>query len=77
MRCIDQYNSCGVSLELDGSPESPSYIANLRPEERMNNQDDLPFHPLCSGIGIEFLAPYSHGWGLVKYRSVTGNVGTT
>ena len=80
MRCIGQYNTSMVTMELDGSLDSPSYIANLPPEARTNNQNVFPFGLSVAAMEVNLMLRYllaQDWWPTVQqqdYRLVTGDV---
>ena len=80
MRCIGQYSSSDVSMELDGSLDSPSYIENLPPEEQPNNRNVFPFGLSVAAMEVNLLLRYllaRDWWPVVRqqdYQFVTGEV---
>ena len=80
MRCLGQYNTSMVTMELDGSLDSPSYIANLPPEARTNNQNVFPFGLSVAAMEVNLMLRYllaQDWWPTVQqqdYRFVTGDV---
>ncbi len=78
LRCSKQYNSSMVVMELDGSLDDPSYVSNLRPEERAGNQNVFPFSQSVAGMEVNLMLRYllaDEWWPLVRqqdYQFVTG-----
>lgn len=83
MRCIRQYTSSDVSTELDGSLDSPSYIANLPPEERMNNQNVFSFSLSVAAMELNLMFRYllaEDGWPISQQHDqhfLTGDITIT
>lgn len=83
MRCIGQYNTSMVTMELDGSLDSPSYIDTLPPEARMNNQNVFPFSLGTAGLEVNLMLRYllaQEWWPTIQqqdYRFVTGDIRIT
>lgn len=83
MRCIGQYNTSDVSMELDGSLDCQSYIANLRPEERTNNLNVFPFVLSVAAMEVNLMLRYllsERWWPTVQqqdYQFVTGGIAVT
>ena len=77
LRCNGQYNSSMVVMELDGSLDDPSYVTNLPPEERGNNQNVFPFSLGVAGLEVNLMLRYllaADWWPLVRqqdYQFVT------
>ena len=78
LRCNGQYNSSAVVMELDGSLDDPSYVANLPPEERGSNQNVFPFSQAVAAMEVNLMLRYllaDHWWPIVRqqdYQFVTG-----
>ena len=71
LRCSRQYNSSMVVMELDGSLDDPSYISNLPPEERIDNQNVFPFSLGVAGMEVNLMLRYllaSDWWPLVRQQ---------
>ena len=64
MRCNGQYNTGMVSSELDGSLDTPSYIATLPVQDRVGNQNVFPFSLSVAGLQINMMLRYllSEDW---------------
>ena len=83
MRCLGQYNSSGVSMELDGSLDNRSYIENLPPEERPNNRNVFPFGLSVAAMEVNLMLRHllaQDWWPVVQqqdYQFVKGNVSIT
>ena len=58
MRCSGQYNSSMVVMELDGSLDDPSYVSNLPPDERMENQNVFPFSLGAASMEVNLMLRY-------------------
>ena len=80
MRCIGQYNSSGVSMELDGSLDNRSYIENLPPEEQPNNRNVFPFGLSVAAMEVNLMLRHllaKDWWPVVQqqdYQFVRGDV---
>ena len=80
MRCIGQYNSSGVSMELDGSLDNRSYIENLPPEEQPNNRNVFPFGLSVAAMEVNLMLRHllaQDWWPVVQqndYQLVRGDV---
>lgn len=61
LRCNGQYDSGMVVTELDGSLDNPSYIKNLPPENRANNQNVFPFALHLAGMEVNLMLRYLIG----------------
>lgn len=71
MRCNGQYNSSMVVMELDGSLDSPSYIDNLPPGERVGNQNVFPFSLGVAGMEVNLMLRYllaKDWWPVVRQQ---------
>ena len=83
MRCIGQYNSSDVSVELEGLLEDPSYTAALPEEAKTSNQNVFPFSLGIAAMEVNLLLRYllSQSWwpiaGQQDYRFVTGDIRIT
>ena len=58
LRCTGQYSTSDVVAELDGSLDNPSYIRNLPPNQRPQNQNVFPFSLGCAGMQINLMVRY-------------------
>lgn len=58
LRCSGQYNSSMVVMELDGSLDDPSYVANLPPEEEGENQNVFPFSLGVASMEVNLMLRY-------------------
>ena len=82
-RCIGQYNTSMVTMELDGSLDSASYIGMLSPEARMNNQNVFPFSLSAAAMEVNLMLRYllaQDWWPTIQqqdYRLVTGDIRIT
>ena len=80
MRCLGQYNSSDVSMELDGSLDNPSYIENLPSEEQPNNRNVFPFSLSVAGMEVNLMLRHllvQDWWPVVQqqdYQFVRGDV---
>ena len=80
MRCIGQYDSSGVSMELDGSLDNQSYIENLPPEEQPNNRNVFPFALSVAAMEVNLMLRHllaQDWWPVVQqqdYQFVRGDV---
>ena len=80
MRCIGQYNSSGVSMELDGSLDNQSYIENLPAEEQPNNRNVFPFGLSVAAMEVNLMLRHllaQDWWPVVQqqdYQFVRGDV---
>jgi len=61
MRCNGQYNTSMVTMELDGSLDNPSYIENLPPASRQNNQNVFPFAMSVASMEANLMVRYMVG----------------
>ena len=83
MRCMGQYNTSGVGLELEGLLEDPSYIATLPAETKASNQNVFPFSLSVAAMEVNLLLRHllsRDWWPTVRqqdYRFVTGDLGIT
>ena len=83
MRCIGQYNTSMVTMELDGSLDSPSYIAGLPAEAQTNNQNVFPFSLGVAAMKVNLMLRYlltRDWWPTVQqqdYRFATGDISIT
>ena len=83
IRCTGQYNSSAVVAELDGSLDDPSYIVNLPPDHRPQNQNVFPFALGSASMQTNMMIRYLIGkdwWPPVQrqeYRFVGGRIRTT
>ncbi|MCY4528365.1 MAG: ThiF family adenylyltransferase [Chloroflexi bacterium] len=81
MRCLGQYNTSMVTMELDGSLTDPSYIASLPPEARTTNQNVFPFSLSVAAMEVNLMFRYllaRDWWPRVRqqdYRFVTQDIG--
>ena len=80
MRCIGQYNTSDVSMELEGLLEDPSYIATLPLEAKTTNQNVFPFSLSVAGMEVNLMLRYllsPNWWPFIQqqdYRFVTGDI---
>ena len=80
MRCLGQYNSSDVSMELDGSLDNPSYIENLPPEEQPNNRNVFPFGLSVAAMEVNLMLRHllaQAWWPVVQqqdYQYVKGEI---
>lgn len=58
LRCARQYTSSDVVMELDGSFDDPSYVANLPTDKRMANQNVFPFGLSVAGMNVNMMLRY-------------------
>ena len=58
LRCSRQYDSSMVVMELDGSLDDPSYIADLPLDERDRNQNVFPFSQSVAAMEMNLLLRY-------------------
>jgi len=78
LRCNGQYNSSDVVMELDGSLDDPSYVADLPSSARMRNQNVFPFAQSAAAMEVNLMLRYllsSDWWPIVRqqdYQFVTG-----
>ena len=83
LRCNGQYDSSMVVMELDGSLDDPSYIANLPKEEQPRNQNVFPFSLSVASMEVNLMLRYVIGddwWPDVSqqdYQFVTGKIATS
>ena len=82
LRCNGQYDSSMVVMELDGSLDDPSYIANLPKEERPRNQNVFPFSLSVASMEVNLMLRYVIGddwWPTAPqqdYQFITGKITT-
>ena len=83
MRCVGQYDSSGVSMELDGSLDNQSYIENLPPEEQPNNRNVFPFALSVGAMEVNLMLRHllaKDWWPVIQqqdYQFVRGDVSIT
>ncbi len=80
LRCAGQYNSSMVVTELDGSLDDASYVANLPPEYRGNNQNVFPFSVGVAGMATNMMIRYliaSEWWPAVRQQDCQFVAGET
>ena len=58
MRCARQYTSSDVVMELDGSLDEPSYVANLPADDRTANQNVFPFGLAVAAMDVNMMLRY-------------------
>ncbi len=82
LRCNGQYSSSMVVVELDGSLDDPSYVANLPTDQRTGNQNVFPFSLSAAAMEINLMLRYllsPDWWPLVRqqdYQFVTASMRT-
>lgn len=80
LRCLRQYDSSMVVMELDGSLDNPSYIANLPEKERDRNQNVFPFSLSLASMEVNLMLRYiiSDDWWpnmqQQDYQFLTGKI---
>ena len=83
IRCTGQYNSSAVVAELDGSLDDPSYIMNLPPDDRPQNQNVFPFSLGSASMQTNLMIRYLIGkdwWPGVQrqeYKFIGGRTRTS
>ena len=83
MRCIGQYNTSDVGLELDGLLDDPSYIATLPAEAMTSNQNVFPFGLSVAAMEVNLMLRYllsGSWWPSVRqqdYRFIAGDIAIT
>lgn len=55
LRCMGQYNSSMVTMELDGSLDDPTYIRDLPPEYAKVNQNVFPFAQSVAAMEVNLM----------------------
>ena len=58
LRCNGQYDTSSVVVELDGSLDDPSYIANLPADQRVRNQNVFPFSLAAAAMEVNLMLRY-------------------
>ena len=82
LRCNRQYSSSMVVVELDGSLDDPSYVANLPRIGPYQNQNVFPFSLSSAAMEVNLFLRYMlclDWWPLVRqqdYQFVTGSMRT-
>ena len=82
LRCSGQYNSSAVVAELDGSLDDPSYIENLPPDQRPQNQNVFPFSIGSASMQANLMLRYllaKAWWPPIQrqeYRFIGGKIST-
>ena len=80
IRCTGQYNSSTVVAELDGSLDDPSYLANLPPTQRPQNQNVFPFSLGSASMQTNLMLRYLIGkewWPPIQrqeYKFISGKI---
>ena len=80
LRCNRQYTSSMVVVELDGSLDDPSYVANLPPGAGSGNENVFPFSLAAAAMQVNLFIRYlisEEWWPLVKqqdYQFLTGKI---
>lgn len=83
MRCIGQYNTSDVSLELEGLLDDPSYISTLPAEAKTSNQNVFPFSLSVAAMEVNLMLRYllsQSWWPRVRqqdYRFISGDIAIT
>ncbi len=80
LRCNKQYTTSGVTMELDGTLNNPSYIQNLPKPLRSENQNVFPFSLSVAAMEVNQMIRYiisSDWWPEVQqqdYQFLTGSI---
>ncbi len=80
LRCVGQYNSSLVVMELDGSIDDPSYVKNLPPGELPGNQNVFAFSLGVASMEVNLMLRYlvsADWWPTVQqqeYQFITGSM---
>ena len=83
LRCTGQYNSSEVVAELDGSLDDPSYLSNLPPDQRPQNQNVFPFSLGSASMQANLMLRYLLGkdwWPQIQrqeYKFISAKIKTS
>ena len=71
LRCNGQYSSGMVVVELDGSLDDPTYVANLPSDQRNSNQNVFPFTLGAAAMEVNLMIRYliaDDWWPVVRQQ---------
>ena len=80
MRCNGQYDSGMVVMELDGSLDDPSYVANLPRHNERRNQNVFPFSLSAAAMEVNLMLRYvlaEEWWPVVRQQDHQFVAGTS